>query len=240
MEAGPETFMKQGLQAYQHGAFDKALGAWKQAAQGYEQQGKPMEQSRALVAAAQASEAMGQVTQALQQLEVALALAQKSQDKVCDRDGPEQLGHAYLAGRQPDAAMSHLSQALETVPYDATPVIAGIQNNLGLTHVAQKSCLRPWRPLPGRQSAEAAGDRPLTVRARINAGRTALALNQPEAARDWLDKALDGLKDFPPSHEKATDLIQIGLGYHQLRAGIPTNGTALLLRAAGHLSKRAT
>jgi len=26
-EAGPETFMKQGLQAYQHGAFDKALGA---------------------------------------------------------------------------------------------------------------------------------------------------------------------------------------------------------------------
>jgi hypothetical protein len=45
-DAGPETFMKQGLQAYQHGAFDKALGAWKQAAQGYEQQGKPMEQSR--------------------------------------------------------------------------------------------------------------------------------------------------------------------------------------------------
>ena len=62
---------------------------------------------------------------------------------------------------------------------------------------------------------------------------TALALNQPEAARDWLDKALDGLKDFPPSHEKATDLIQIGLGYHQLRPAMPTNGTALLLRAAG-------
>ena len=83
------------------------------------------------------------------------------------------------------------------------------------------------------KNAEAAGDRPLTVRARINAGRAALALNQPEAARDWLDKALDGLKDFPPSHEKATSLIQIGLGYHQLRTGMPTNGTALLLRAAG-------
>ena len=28
-------------------------------------------------------------------------------------------------------------------------------------------------------------------------------------------------------------MIQIGLGYHQLRTGMPTNGTALLLRAAG-------
>ena len=81
-ESGADGLMREGLQAYQRGAFDKALASWKQAAQGYEQQDKPMEQSRALVAAAQASEAMGQVTQALQQLEVALALAQKSQDKV--------------------------------------------------------------------------------------------------------------------------------------------------------------
>ena len=233
-DAGPETFMKQGLQAYQHGAFDKALGAWKQAAQGYEQQGKPMEQSRALVAAAQASEAMGQVTQALQQLELALALAQKGQDKPWTATVQSSLGHAYLAGRQPDAAMSHLTQAMETVPQDATAVIAGIHNNLGLTQVAQKKLPEALASFTdAAKNAEAAGDRPLTVRTRINAGRTALALNQPEAARDWLDKALDGLKDFPPSHEKATDLIQIGLGYHQLRTVMPANGTALLLRTAG-------
>ena len=185
-EAGPETFMKQGLQAYQHGAFDKALGAWKQAAQGYEQQGKPMEQSRALVAAAQASEAMGQVTQALQQLEVALALAQKSQDKVWTATVLSSLGHAYLAGRQPDAAMSHLSQALETVPYDATPVIAGIQNNLGLTQVAQKKLPEALASFTrAAKNAEAAGDRPLTVRARINAGRDR-AGTEPAGGRERL------------------------------------------------------
>ncbi|HET8722189.1 MAG TPA: tetratricopeptide repeat protein, partial [Nitrospira sp.] len=233
-EASPETFMKQGLHAYQRGAFDKALGAWKEAAQLYEQAGKPMEQSRALVAAAQASEAMGQVTQALQQLEVALALAQKSDDKVWTATVLSSLGHAYLAGRQPDAAMQHLKQALETAPQSATAVIAGIHNNTGLAQVAEKKLPEALTSFAeAANKAAEAGDRPLTVRTRINAGRTALALNQPEASRDWFDKALDELKDFEPSHEKATSLIQIGLGYHQLRTLMPANGTAILLRAAG-------
>jgi CHAT domain-containing protein/Tfp pilus assembly protein PilF len=233
-DAGPEAFMKQGLNAYQRGAFDKALGAWKEAAQLYEHAGKPMEQSRALVAAAQASEAMGQITQALQQLEVALALAQQSQDKAWTATVLSSLGHAYLAGRQPDAAMQHLTQALETAPQNATPVIAGIHNNLGLAQVAQKQIPEALASFTdAANKAAEAGDRPLTVRACINAGRTALALNQPEPARDWFDKALDGVKEFEPSHEKATSLIQIGLGYHQLRASMPENGTAILLRAAG-------
>jgi CHAT domain-containing protein/Tfp pilus assembly protein PilF len=233
-ESSADALMRDGLQAYQRGAFDKALGAWKQAAQGYEQQGKPMEQSRALVAAAQASEAMGQITQALQQLELALALAQQSQDKVWTATVLSSLGHAYLAGRQPDAAMPHLKQAMETVPPNATPVLAGIQNNLGLAQVAQKKLPDALTSFSdAANNAAQAGDRPLTVRTRINAGRTALALNQPEPARDWLDKALDGLKEFPPSHEKATSLIQIGLGYQQLRHAMPANGQGLLLRAAG-------
>ena len=233
-EASPDILMKQGLHAYQRGAFDKALGTWKQAAQGYEQQGKPMEQSRALVAAAQASEAMGQVTHALQQLEVALALAQQSEDRAWTATVLSSLGHTYLAGHQADAAMQQLTQALETAPKDATPVIAGIENNRGLAQVTQKKLPDALASFTSAaNNAEAAGDRPLLVRARINAGRTALALNQPEAAREWLDTALDVLKDFEPSHEKATSLIQIGLGYHQLRSGMSSNGAGLLLRAAG-------
>jgi CHAT domain-containing protein/Tfp pilus assembly protein PilF len=234
VEATPETLMKQGLQDYQRGAFDQALGSWKQAAQIYAQQGKPMEQSRALVQAAQACEAMGQVTQALQQLEVALGLAEQSQDKVWTATVLSSLGHTYLAARQPDAALPKLTQALETAPQNATPVIAGIQNNLGLAQVAQKNMPDALASFTSAaNNAATADDRPLNVRAQINAGRTALALNQPEVARDWLDKALEGLKDFEPSHEKATSLIQIGLGYHQLRMATPANGTPLLLRAAG-------
>ncbi len=193
-----------------------------------------MEQSRALVQAAQASEAMGQVTQALQQLEVALALAQESQDNVWTATVLSSLGHTYLAARQPDAAMPHLTQALETAPRNATPVIAGIHNNLGLAQMALKSLPEALASFTSAANdAAAAGDGPLAVRARINAGRTALPLNQPEAAREWFDKALDGLKDVVPSHEKATSLIQIGLGYQQLRTLMPNNGTPILLRAAG-------
>ncbi len=234
VDATPEILMKQGLQFYQRGAFDKALGAWKQAAQVYGQQGQPIEQSRALVQAAQASEAMGQVTHALQQLEVALALAQQSRDNLWTATVLSSLGHTYLAARQPDAAMPHLMQALEAAPQDATSVIAGIQNNLGIAEATQKRLPEALASFASAATkAAAADDRPLTVRARINAGRTALAMHQPEAARDWIDTALDGLKNLLPSHEKATSLIQIGLAYQQLRTAIPANGAPLLLRAAG-------
>src|SRR5690349_13026974 len=115
-EQNPDTLMKQGLEAYQRGQFDHALTVSKQAAQLYGQQRKPLEQSRALVQAAQASEAIGQLKQALQQLELALALAEQSQDKAWTATILSGLGHAYLAARQPDAAVFHLKQALETAP----------------------------------------------------------------------------------------------------------------------------
>ena len=234
VDPNPESLMQQGLQAYQRGAFDQALGAWKQAAQLYEQAGKPMEQSRALVQAAQASESMGQVMQATQQLELALALAEPLQDKAWTATVLSNLGHASLAARQPDAAMQHLTRALETAPEKATLVIATIQNNLGLAQVAQKQLPEALASFTAAaNNATSAGDRPLAVRARVNAGRAALALNQPEAARDFFDQALDGLKDSEPSHEKATSLVQVGLGYHQLRTALPAASTPLLLRSAG-------
>ena len=90
------------------------------------------------------------------------------------------------------------------------------------------------------QEAQAAGDRPLTVRAFINAARMALKLNQPDKARDWLDHAFDTLKDFDPSHDKAMNLIQVGLGYQQLRASMPAMNAPLLLRAAGVLLEATT
>src|SRR6267143_4306472 len=65
LEPSPDTFMEQGLQAYQRGSFDQALVAWKQAADLYERDGKIGDQSLALAQAAQASESLGQISQAL-------------------------------------------------------------------------------------------------------------------------------------------------------------------------------
>ena len=242
VEPSADRLMQQGLQAYQRGSFDQALVAWKQAADLYERAGKTGEQSRALEQAAQASESLGQVNQALQQLELALTLAQQAGDQARIATVMESLGHTYLAARKPDAAMQYLTQALALAQADQDRrLIAAIHNDLGITHIAQqhdKEALASFAT--SAQEAQANGDRPLTVRASINAARMAIKLHQPDHARDWLDRALDVLKDFAPSHDKAMNLIQVGLGYQQLRASMPAMDAPLLLRAAGVLLEAAT
>lgn len=241
-EPTPDTLMEQGLQAYQRGSFDQALAAWKQAADHYERNGKVGEQSRALAQAAQASESLGQVSQALQQLELALTLAQQTGDRARIAAVMESLGRTYLAARKPDAAMQYLTQALAMAEVDEDRrLIAAIHNDLGIAHVAQQHDADALAAFAtSAQEAQAAGDRPLTVRAHINAARMALKLNHPDNARDWLDLAFDALKDFEPSHEKAMNLIQVGLGYQQLRASMPDMNAPLLLRAAGVLLEATT
>jgi CHAT domain-containing protein len=242
VEPSPEILMQQGLQAYQRGSFDQALAAWKQAAQLYEQTGKVREQSQALVQAAQASESMGQVTQSLQQLEVALALAQQTQDRVWTATVLENLGRTYLAARKPDESRQFLTQALEMATAEGTPrLIAAIHNDLGLAQVSRHQDADALASFTASaQGAMAARDRALAVRAQVNAARVALKLNQPDAARNWLDQALDGLKDFEPSHDKATGMIQVGLGYQQLLPAMPAMHAPLLLRTAGVFVESAT
>ncbi len=241
-EPNPDTLMTQGLQAYQRGSFDQALAAWKQAADLYERDGRIEKQSRALAQAAQASESLGQVSQALQQLELALTLAQQTGDRSRITAVMESLGRTYLAARKPDASVQYLTQALAMAQADGDRrLIAAIHNDLGIAHVAQQhdtDALAAF--VTSAQEAQVAGDRPLTVRAHINAARMALKLNQPDNARNWLDQALDALKDFEPSHDKAMNLIQVGLGYQQLRTSMPDMDAPLLLRAAGTLLEATT
>jgi CHAT domain-containing protein len=234
--------MTQGLQAYQRGSFDQALAAWKQAADLYERDGKVGDQSLALAQAAQASESLGQVSQALQQLELALTLAQQTGDRARIAAVMESLGRTYLAALKPDAAEQYLTQALAMAQADEDRrLIAAIHNDLGIAHVAQQHDADALAAFTtSAQEAQAAGDRPLTVRAHINAARMAMKLNQPDNARNWLDQAFDALKDFEPSHDKAMNLIQVGLGYHQLRASMPAMDAPLLLRAAGVLLEATT
>jgi CHAT domain-containing protein len=242
LELTPDPLMEQGLQAYQRGSFDQALAAWKQAADRYERDGRVKEQSRALAQAAQASESLGQVSQALQQLELALTLAQQTGDRSRITAVMESLGRTYLAARKPDASVQYLTQALAMAQADGDRrLIAAVHNDLGIAHVAQQhdaDALAAF--ITSAQGAQAAGDRPLTVRAHINAARMALKLNQPDNARNWLDLAFETLKDFEPSHDKAMNLIQVGLGYQQLRASMPDMNAPLLLRAAGVLLEATT
>ncbi|HEU4686042.1 MAG TPA: CHAT domain-containing protein [Nitrospira sp.] len=233
--SSPDALMQQGFQAYQRGLFTEALASWRQAAQLYDKSGRPKEQSQALVQAAQASEALGQTTQAVQQLELALALAQRIGERTWTATVLENLGRTYLAARNVDASAQHLNQALEIAQSERNDrLVAAIKNDLGLGHISRlqyQEALDLF--LASQQQAMTAGDRRLAVVAQINASRAAWKLNQPEAARNWLDRALDQLKDFEPSHDKASGLIRVGLGYHQLVSALPSMSSPLLLRAAG-------
>jgi CHAT domain-containing protein len=168
-------------------------------------------------------------------LEVAFGLAQKLQDRAWTVTVLDSLGRSYLAAKQPEAATQYLTQALEmTNAQDSPRALAGIQNNLGLAQVAQQRMTEALASFTAAvNNASTAGDKPLTVRARVNAGRASLALNQPDAARTWLDQALEGLNEMPDSHDKAVGLIQVGLGYQRLRPDMPSSDSPLLLRAAG-------
>ncbi|NOT21997.1 MAG: CHAT domain-containing protein [Nitrospiraceae bacterium] len=241
VEPSTDSLMQQGLQAYQRGSFDQALDAWKQAADLFERAGKIGEESLALEQAAQASESLGQVSQALQQLELALTLAQQTGDRARIATIMESLGRTYLAAHKPDAAVQYLTQSLAMAQAENDRrLIAAIHNDLGITYAAQQhdtDALASF--VTSAQEAQAVGDRPLTVRASINAARMALKLNQPDHARNWLDRSLDALNNFEPSHDKAMNLIQVGLGYQKLRASMPAMNAPLLLRAAGVLLEAA-
>src|SRR4029077_4305150 len=121
------------------------------------------------------------------------------------------------------AALQYLTQALAMAQADENRrLIAAIHNDLGIAYVAQQQDTNALAAFAtSAQEAQAAGDRPLPVRAHINAARMALKLNQAGNARNRLDLAFDALKDFEPSHDKAMNLIQVGLGYQQLRESMP-------------------
>ena len=85
--------------------------------------------------------------------------------------------------------------------------------------------------------AQDAGLPVIATTARINAARAAWRLDQPENSRLWLDQSLDQIRELPPSYDKTVGLLNIGLGYGQLRTRLPAISAPLLLRAAGALQE---
>jgi CHAT domain-containing protein len=238
----PDELMKQGAQAFQHGAVEQALASWKEATRLYEQTGRTLDQSRALVLAAQASTALGQTKQALQSLDLALVLAQQTGDQVWIATVLGAIGETYLATRQLDAAQRLLTQAVEQARKEhAEIVLASLLNTTGILRAMQRQDQEALALFTeSTEVAQHTSQQPILVNARVNAARATLRLGQAEGSRIWLDQAFDLAINFAPSREKAGALITIGLTYHDLRSSIPSMSNALLLRAAGVLQEAAT
>src|SRR6185503_17247503 len=172
----PDELMKQGAQAFQHGAVEQAFASWKEASTLYERTGRMLDQSRALVLLAQASTALGQTKQALQSLDLALVLAQQTGDPVWLATVIGAIGETYLATRQLDAAEQHLNQAVELARKEhAETVLASLLNTTGILRVLQRQDQEALALFTeSTEVAQHTSQQPILVNARVNASRTTL------------------------------------------------------------------
>ncbi|HJU05096.1 MAG TPA: CHAT domain-containing protein, partial [Nitrospiraceae bacterium] len=239
--SSPDTLLQRGTQAFQRGAFEEALAISKEAAQRAEQEGNARSRIRALLLEAQAAQALGQVRPALQHLELALSVVQQVDDPLLTATVFSSLGRVYLANRQMDAAAHYLYQALEVARELNQPALkATVLNEIGVLHASQaqyREAMAAYRE--SASLAEEAGQQTLAVHARLNAARAALQLSQHADATVRLDEAAAAVRGLTPSHDKATALITLGLGYADARPGLPDMSDALLLRAAESLKEAA-
>ncbi len=238
-QTAPDALMQQGSRAYETGAFEDAVGHWKAAARGYHDAGSPAGESRALASAAQAQQALGHSTDALQSLELASALAQQAPDPSWTAALEAQLGRTYLAARQLDAAEQHLTRARELAAGALSPaLIASAMNDLGVLHALQRQDARALEDFKEAVSAARDAHVPIVeVNARINAARVALRQGEAVESREWLDEALNQVKDLPPSRDKAAGMVNIGLGYQHLLPVLQQIHDPLVLRSAGALQE---
>lgn len=235
--------MKEGGLAFQQGAFSEALSHWKQAADLYKAAGDLPAQVEALVLSAQASMSLGQSKQSLQSLELALALAQRSDDPLPEATALGHLGRTYLTLGRLTEASEYLHQAsILAKQQNALPLMATTQNDLGVLFALRQQDTEALNAFQESISHAQHADLPvLAATARTNAARAFLRLNQPTESRLALDAALDQFKKVtPPSRQTSLGLIGIALAYQRLIPQLPQDHDPLLLRTAGVLQEAAT
>ena len=228
------SLLQEGHEAFTRGAFEQAADIWQQAVRSSHEVGHVAEEIDARLALAQAYVSLGFHTRAAQTLDVAVVLAQGSKDRARQAAAMESLSQAYLAGGRPDAALEALHQA-QPLAHDAGDLrrVASIVHSVASVQSAFKQDQEASASYAeARHLAASAQDDPLLATSTINGGTVALRLGAWEDARTLFDEALKLVHRFPASHDKAYDLISIGLGFEQLQAHLPDTGRRLHLQAA--------
>ncbi|MGH7796930.1 MAG: CHAT domain-containing protein [Candidatus Binatia bacterium] len=237
-----EQRMKEGSRLLHRGDFEQAILNWREAARLYEAEEKFSQQSSALIHLAQAYQALGQYRDAVQNLDSALALAEKSNDKTQAAIALATLGNVYIATGPSEIARKYLDEGLRLARELKNEDVSAITlNNLGNHLTQQKKYTEALAAYQESVSlASARNNHSLVMRALINAATASANLKEYKQAQARLDKALDQVPALPPSHDKAAALVNIGLGYFDMRPNLPDAKDALLLLAHKALSEAGT
>ena len=236
------SLMRDGSDAFRRGAFEQAAELWQQAVRSSHEAGQVVQESDARLALAQAYLALGFHTRAAQSLDVAVILTQGSKDRARQAAAMELLSQAYLAGGRPDAALETLQQA-KPLAHDVGDLrlvasiihsLAAVQNALKQDQEASASYAE------ARRLAASVHADPLLATSTINGGKVALRLGDWREARTLFDEALTLIRGFPDSHDKAYDLISIGLGFETLHTQLSDTAGRLHVQAAQVLEEAGT
>ena len=233
------SLLEEGHIAFGRGAFEQAAEIWKQAVELAHGAGRADEESEARVELARAYLSLGFHTRAAQQLDLAVSLAQSAKDQSREAAALDLLGQAYLAGGLTDAAFDALQNGKQLANEAGDKIReAAIVHALGAVHSALKQdheALESYREAGRLAKAEHADM--LWSSATINEGKVALRIGEWQVARTLFDEALTHVEGLPDSHDKAYDLISIGLGFERLHSELADTGGRLHLQASAVLEQ---
>jgi CHAT domain-containing protein/Tfp pilus assembly protein PilF len=236
---GTDPLAAAGFKSLQRGDFEQAALDWKEAAQLYEREGKLGQQSAALIYLSQAYQALGHYPEATQNLELAVTLAKKAGDRAQIALALGNLGNLYIATGPADTAQKHLQEGL-TLARDLGNggLTAAILNNLGNLASSQKKYSEASVAYVESSSlAERSRNPSLSATALTNAATASMHNGRHQEAKALFDKALEQTRTLNPSHDQAYGLINIGLGYHRLRANLVDSKDTLLRHAYDAISE---
>ena len=109
------------------------------------------------------------------------------------------------------------------------PLVAGLLNDLGNTHAVQGNAADASRAyLESARLARETGQTTLSMTALINAAMASLDDGDLAQAKDRLELASEQLHELPDSHDKAFGLLNLALGYDDLRPQISPERTQLV------------
>ncbi|MBX3235177.1 MAG: CHAT domain-containing protein [Nitrospiraceae bacterium] len=219
--AGAVQEMQQGKRRFADGAFGEAAVHWTQAARLYEAEGKAREQAQALINLAHALQQEGQVKRVQETLQHALQISERVGDRTLTATILGRLGVSFHSLGQGAQAADQLTKALSLAREEKKPALqATLLNDLGNVLVAQDQMAEAI-DVYSESKALAGQTRQATLAAtaQVNLAMALLDDQQFAESERALDAAAKEVRGLEDSYAKSYGLLNIGLGYDDLRSG---------------------
>lgn len=210
-------------QAYERaGNFGEAALAWTEAASVHEQLKNPQSQVQSLIHLGYALQQVGQYHKAVVTLQLARRIAEQGHFTSLLAATLGQLGNASAAMGADTNALEFFTQALTLArKEERSPLVAVLLNDLGNTLAAQGDASEAISAyMESTILARGTGQTALSMTALINAAMASIDDGQVAQAKDRLELAYRHLQELPDSHDKAFGLLNLALGYDELRPQI--------------------